>query len=58
MVASHACVTPGQGFSFFESATMGPPRKGESVERTDEHEEFIKKVAEYHEKRGYEIFIV
>ena len=30
-----------------------PPRRGESIERTDEHEEFVKKVAEYHEKRGY-----
>ena len=30
-----------------------PPRRGESIERTDEREEFVKKVAEYHEKRGY-----
>ena len=30
-----------------------PPRRGESIERTDEREEFITKVAEYHEKRGY-----
>jgi hypothetical protein len=30
-----------------------PPRRGESIERTEEREEFVKKVAEYHEKRGY-----
>ena len=29
-----------------------PPRRGESIEATDEREEFIKKVAEYHETRG------
>jgi hypothetical protein len=30
-----------------------PPRRGESIERNDEYEAFVKKVAEYHEKRGY-----
>ena len=30
-----------------------PPRRGESIERTDEYDEFVKKVAAYHEKRGY-----
>jgi chromatin structure-remodeling complex subunit RSC9 len=30
-----------------------PPRRGESIERTAEREEFIKKLEEYHEKRGY-----
>ena len=30
-----------------------PPRRGESVERGEEHERFIKKLSEYHEKRGY-----
>ncbi|KAK5166905.1 Chromatin structure-remodeling complex protein rsc9 [Saxophila tyrrhenica] len=29
-----------------------PPRRGESIERNEAHEDFIKKVAEYHEKRG------
>ncbi|KAK3707760.1 Chromatin structure-remodeling complex protein rsc9 [Vermiconidia calcicola] len=29
-----------------------PPKRGESIERTDEREEFVGKVAEYHEKRG------
>jgi hypothetical protein len=29
-----------------------PPKRGESIERNDEHEAFIKTVAEYHEKRG------
>lgn len=29
------------------------PRRGESIERNDEYEEFLKKLAEYHEKRGY-----
>lgn len=28
------------------------PKRGMSVERTEEHEEFMKKLAEYHEKRG------
>jgi hypothetical protein len=36
-----------------DSAFEMPPRRGESIERTDDHEEFVKKVAEYHEKRGY-----
>ncbi|KAK3678507.1 Chromatin structure-remodeling complex protein rsc9 [Recurvomyces mirabilis] len=28
------------------------PKRGESIEKTDEHEDFVKKLAEYHEKRG------
>ncbi|KAK4580120.1 Chromatin structure-remodeling complex protein rsc9 [Recurvomyces mirabilis] len=28
------------------------PKRGESIEKTGEHEEFVKKLAEYHEKRG------
>ena len=36
-----------------DSVCKMPPRRGESIERTDEHEEFVKQVAEYHEKRGY-----
>ena len=31
------------------------PKRGESIEKTDEHEEFMKKLAEYHEKRGYDM---
>lgn len=34
-----------------------PPRRGESLERTDEYEDFIKNVAEFHEKRGYVIHV-
>lgn len=30
-----------------------PPRRGESIERNDEHDEFIKKLTDYHVKRGY-----
>lgn len=30
-----------------------PPRRGESIERSDARAEFIKKLEEYHEKRGY-----
>lgn len=29
-----------------------PPRRGESIERTDEHEGFIQKLQQYHERRG------
>ena len=29
------------------------PKRGQSIERTDEHDEFMKKLEEYHEKRGY-----
>ncbi|EMC99591.1 hypothetical protein BAUCODRAFT_101507 [Baudoinia panamericana UAMH 10762] len=28
------------------------PKRGESIDRTDEREEFMKKLSEYHEKRG------
>ena len=28
------------------------PKRGQSIEKTEEHEEFLKKVAVYHEKRG------
>lgn len=30
------------------------PKRGESIERTDEREEFMQSLAEYHEKRGYD----
>jgi len=29
------------------------PKRGLSIERTSEYEEFMKDLAEYHEKRGY-----
>lgn len=29
------------------------PKRGMSVEHTEEYEEFMKKLTEYHEKRGY-----
>ncbi|KAF7191353.1 Chromatin structure-remodeling complex subunit rsc9 [Pseudocercospora fuligena] len=28
------------------------PKRGQSIERTDEHDEFMKRLEEYHEKRG------
>jgi hypothetical protein len=35
---------------------MAPVRQRDpSIERTDEYEEFIKRLEEYHEKRGYEL---
>lgn len=29
------------------------PKRGQSIEKTTEHEEFMKELQEYHEKRGY-----
>lgn len=34
---------------------MPAPKRGQSVEHTDEHEDFMKKLADYHEQRGYDL---
>lgn len=34
------------------------PKRGESIERSDEREAFMKKLADYHEERGYVVMCI
>jgi hypothetical protein len=43
------------GRAFCDAPTlfnMPAPKRGQSIERTSERDEFMRKLAEYHEKRG------